>query len=298
MFAHVPPGSHCRRIFPPSRGEEFPRGNATVHGQRVGDSRGSEHRLEETAEKQIDCLRERSFIALPPIRRLQQRLRKSREIPALLDIVFLTSLPAGVKDLEGIVTAGFDDLLLPIPVGICGKCNAQEDCVDNADWSISREFLPPESQLAKLKQAGAIPAVTACRHAVARFFFLAAKNEWKIDTLPREEFDAAIAAIDAFCGKEGIPAVLRDSFIVFASCLRVLVAEETAIPAIGETGKHAVEAIHGEVTIVADCGDGAMLSQLSQLVNQTMVWLFLLLPKNKKCKKPSVPKNPVFLEGE
>lgn len=261
-------------------------------------SRGKIGRLEETAEKQIDCLRERSFVALPPIRRLQQRLRKSREIPALLDIVFLTSLPAGVRDLEGIGTAGFDDILLPIPVGIFGKCNVQEDCVDNADWSISREFLPPESQLAKLKRADAIPAVTACRHAVARFFLLAAKNEWKVETLPREEFEAPVAAIDTFCGKEGIPAILRDSFIVFASCLRAFLAEESAIPAIGETGKAAVERIRGEVTIVADCGDGAMLAQLAQLVNQSMVWAFLLLPKNKKCKKPSVPKNPVILAGK
>ena len=98
--------------------------------------------------------------------------------------------------------------------------------MDNADWSISREFLPPESQLAKLKRADAIPAVTACRHAVARFFLLAAKNEWKVETLPREEFEAPVAAIDTFCGKEGIPAVLRDSFIVFASCLRAFLAEE------------------------------------------------------------------------
>ena len=59
-----------------------------------------------------------------------------------------------------------------------------------------------------------------------------------------------------------------------------------------------MERIRGEVTIVADCGDGAMLAQLSQLVNQSMVWAFLLLPKNKKCKKPSVPKNPVILAGK
>ena len=124
------------------------------------------------------------------------------------------------------------------------------------------------------------------------------QNEWKVETLPREEFEAPVAAIDTFCGKEGIPAVLRDSFIVFASCLRAFLAEESAIPAIGETGKAAVERIRGEVTSVADCGDGAMLAQLSQLVNQSMVWAFLLLPKNKKCKKPSVPKNPVILAGK
>lgn len=113
---------------------------------------------------------------------------------------------------------------------------------------------------------------------------------WNAENIPQERVTAVLKAYDKLRQDEKIPVILRSSYGVMDVCIRVL-GEKGEIP-VGL--QEEVNAFVNEIEqALKKSYLNGLLSQINQVVRRVLVWLLLLLSKNKKCSKPTVAKEPV-----
>lgn len=129
------------------------------------------------------------------------------------------------------------------------------------------------------------------QYAVCGYLLEAHRVTWNSEKIPQERITAVLKAYETLRQSDAIPLILRESYGVMDVCIRVLGEKNEISPELQEKGLNHIKMI--QEVMETNSSVNIILPQINQLVKQTIVWLFLLLNKNKKCSKPAVAKEPV-----
>ncbi len=231
--------------------------------------------------KAFDCIREASFINSHTLEDLTARFDASREPHAFFVTYFLTALAASLKEPDVMNQVCFQELL-----------NAEEAKEkDNADYKFVRFWNTKGTQMEELEHNSGLKELTCFESAVASFLYELREKEYQIDKVRME----VISRVHESCAAlgENVPQLIRSSYVVFDKVLKMKmegnVDDAKSVEELLESMQSTVAASVENDGIVSP----AVLSQLSQIAHYTLVWLELILAKNKKCSKPMPAREPV-----
>ena len=178
--------------------------------------------------------------------------------------------------------ACFDEFALP-----CSLATRR----DNADVKIIRDIRITGTQLHAVLEKKAVAELSGFEEAVCRFFYQFRLNNSQFEKVEAAVVNAVLEKLELLKAK--IQSVSVYSYCIVGEILKMLQAKET-----GETEKHVDEwiaCIQKELESQKEESiySAALLNQVNQMMNRSAVWLSLLLPKNKKCSKPSPAKEPM-----
>lgn len=238
--------------------------------------------MKESHVKQFECIRELSFMNVKTMADLAVRLQESREPAAILSLYYLNSLASSLKEADVMNQTCFQEL---------ANTNGTKRDRDNADYKFARFWNTNGTQMEQLKQNSGLMQLSHFESAVASFLYELREHEYQIDKV-RAETITAVHETASSLG-ENVPQLIRSSYVVFDKLLRMKMEGN------GDDAKSAEELLGTMQTIVSDSiqrggvAPAFLLSQLSQIAHHTLVWIEMILPKNKKCSKPMPAKEPV-----
>lgn len=231
--------------------------------------------------KAFDCIRDASFINSNTLEDLTVRFAASREPHAFLVTYFLTALAVSLKEPDVMNQVCFQELL-----------NGEETKErDNADYKFARFWNTKGTQMEELKHNSGLKELTCFESAVASFLYELREKEYHFEKVRMH----VISRVHECCAalSDNVPQLIRSSYIVFDKMLKMKmegnVDDAKSIEELLETMKNTIVSGIQNQGIVSP----SVLSQLSQIAHFTMVWLELILSKNKKCSKPMPAREPV-----
>ena len=159
--------------------------------------------------------------------------------------------------------------------------------IDNADFKFARFWPISGTQMGKI---GHSESLLQYQHAICGYLMEARQMAWNAEKISQERVNSVLNAYADLRQNETIPVILQASYGVMDVCIRVL-GEKGEIPTgLRDEANEYVNKIEQQLGVSQM---NVMWPQINQLVKQTLVWLVLLLNKNKKCSKPTVAKEPV-----